>query len=222
MSNVSAIFEKHKERSLNVLNNDSVKLSFNYIDKIDNFEDFTLLDENGEKILDTSILLPQNKAYIVFCRVHFGNLYENNIKIAISKLLQYLLHENDLNYITSAIYLDILASNIPIYLAEEIGFFPYFLNSLNLYVYPNMNFIKEIENIIIDSKTKKALLKDFSNLNTIYNKYLSHIQRSLELEEAYLADLMETDSNQDLVQMKENNIKHYKHILNIANNKKET
>lgn len=222
MSNVSAIFEKHKERSLNVLNNDSVKLSFNYIDKIDNFEDFTLLDENGEKILDTSILLPQNKAYIVFCRVNFGNLYENNIKIAISKLLQYLLHENDLNYITSAIYLDILASNIPIYLAEEIGFFPYFLNSLNLYVYPNMNFIKEIENIIIDSKTKKALLKDFSNLNTRYNKYLSHIQRSLELEEAYLADLMETDSNQDLVQMKENNIKHYKHILNIANNKKET
>ena len=94
---MKTIFEEEKEREWNELNESSIKLrSRDIYDGIDDSEEMTLLDDNDNKILDALFYLPEDKAYIVLNRVHFGKLYQKNEKEALRKLISYLTYPENL------------------------------------------------------------------------------------------------------------------------------
>lgn len=216
--NVTAIFNNRKKISQKTLNNDSIKINFCHFNKIDEFEDITLLDSNGDKILDSSILVPNDKAYIIFNRIHFGPLYKNKPKEAMKKFIAYLLNENNLNYVTSAIYFDFYGCGIKDYIIEEIGFFPY-SNYSCIYAYINSYFRQFIKTTLTDDNIKNSIIHSFDILYEAYNRHLNKIKdKKRDAKIALQLLISENYCNKELIQMKEIDIKHYEQILEVSKN----
>lgn len=210
------VFGTERKRELNILNEDSVKLSLKHLDDLDSFEYMTFFDDNDNKILDTSLLLPENKAYMIFNSVHFGPLYKNDKKNAMKQFINYLLYPNNLKYVASAIYFELLGSGIPEYMANELGFYPYHgKNSGELLRLVNKNFEQSIANIPISSQTKYSVLQDYNSLKSQDNNYLNTIRKNLEIAEYALKDFIAEQRVEELIEMKRKDIMHYKEILGI-------
>lgn len=73
---MKVVFEGEQEREWNKLNVNSVKFRTGDLDEIEKMQGIIFYDDNGKKISDAEIYLPQEKAYIIINRVHFGEAEE--------------------------------------------------------------------------------------------------------------------------------------------------
>ena len=75
----------------------SVNFRYSDLDKIEDMKVVTLFDDENKKIVDAEFYTPQNKAYIVLNRVHFGENYQDNKVDALNKLFACLFFSANKN-----------------------------------------------------------------------------------------------------------------------------
>lgn len=208
---MNLIFTENKKRNWNTLNENSIQLKYTDIDRIEDFEDVIFLDDDNNKILDTSLYLPENKAYTIFNRVHFGELYKNNKKDAMKQFLNYLFFPNHLKHLTSAIYFRVEEAGISDDVAEEAVFLPICLGSPIL-MSLNKNFEQTIADIPLSSEVKDSVLQNYKLLENKNNNYLKTIRHNLEEAKLHLNYFKEKNDT-TMIQAKEIEIRHYEEIL---------
>ena len=191
----------------------SVNFRYSDLDKIEDMKVVTLFDDENRKIVDAEFYTPQNKAYIVLNRVHFGENYQDNKVDALNKLFAFLFFSANRDYIASAIYMNILSSNISDADALEVGFFRYG-NSIDILALLNWSFLEMLDDKSLDQEVRTAITQDFLALKAIKLVQMEDIRKQLLSAKAALSFFkMEDTPNQVLLDAKEQEIKHLESIL---------
>ena len=76
----------------------------------DDFEIVNTYDNEGNMLLDAEIYCPLDKAYIIINRIHIKD--KDKEKEILEQFMGYLLCPTNLNYVASAIYVDVVGFNI--------------------------------------------------------------------------------------------------------------
>lgn len=171
-------------------------------------------------MIDGIFSLPEEKAYMVLVRVHFGTkLVGNSDKVAyLKKLMNYFFNPANLQYKTAAIYLDFVGSNISDEIAEEAGFFNRIssdlirLNNIPVALSPFFNIDKSIP----DSVTKQDRIeigKRFEGLKKQQKIWLQYRKEKLLPDAEGALKYFEGEGNATMIEAKKRDIKHYQAIL---------
>lgn len=205
----------------NKWNPQSLNWRSSYIDKTyDSPCYIEIKDDDGDKMIDGVFSLPEEKAYMVLVRVHFGTkLVDNSDKVAyLKRLMNYFFNPANLQYKTAAIYLDFVGSNISDGIAEEAGFFNGYssnlirLNNIPVALNPFFNTDKSIP----DSVTKQdrnAIGKDFEVLKNRKKQWLQYRKEKLLPDAERALKDFERKGNASMIEAKKIEIKHYQAIL---------
>ncbi len=211
-----AVFNEDKKRELNKFNKRSVKVRYD-IDDIENYESAIFYDDLGNIVLDAEFYCPQDKAYIFLNRVHFGDNYKDKQKEAFEQFIGYILCYTNLNYIASAIYVDIVGFSISEDLALEIGFFPV---SGALYAILNWNFEEELTTQDIDPEIKKTIIKDYLVLKSKKLAHMDFIRSQLKQAKEHLSFFQAENTNDVMIKCKEIEVQHLERILRSSESNK--
>ena len=177
-------------------------------------------DDDGDNMIDGIFSLPEEKAYMVLVRVHFGTkLVGNSDKVAyLKKLMNYFFNPANLQYKTAAIYLDFVGSNISDKIAEEAGFFNGLssdligLNNIPVALSPFFNTDKSIPASVTE-QDRNAIGKDFEVLKNRKKQWLQYRKEKLLPDaERDLKDF-ERKGIAIMIEAKKMEIKHYQAIL---------
>lgn len=179
-----------------------------------------IIDDDGDNMIDGIFSLPEEKAYMVLVRVHFGTkLVGNSDKVAyLKKLMNYFFNPANLQYKTAAIYLDFVGSNISDEIAEEAGFFNGLssdlirLNNIPVALSPFFNIDKSIP----DSVTKQDRIeigKRFEGLKKQQKIWLQYRKEKLLPDAEGALKYFEGEGNATMIEAKKRDIKHYQAIL---------
>ena len=130
-------FKENRERKFNSLNKKSMKIRYGDFEP-DSFEIVNAYDNEGNMLLDAEIYSPLDKAYIIINRIHFKASSKDKQKEILEQFMGYLLCPTNLNYVASAIYVDVsFGFNIAEDVLQEVGFFP---KLRNVYALLNWSF----------------------------------------------------------------------------------
>ena len=179
-----------------------------------------IIDDDGDNMIDGVFSLPEEKAYMVLVRVHFGTkLVGNSDKVAyLKKLMNYFFNPANLQYKTAAIYLDFVGSNISDEIAEEAGFSNGIssdlirLNNIPVALSPFFNIDKSIP----DSVTKQDRIeigKRFEGLKKQQKIWLQYRKEKLLPDAEGALKYFEGEGNATMIEAKKRDIKHYQAIL---------
>ncbi len=220
---MKAIFEEEQEREWNKLNRNSVKLRSMDLDEIDKMQGIVFFDDNNKRISDAEIYLPQDKAYIVINRVHFGEVgkaFDEDKKEILKRMISYFLYPGNLEYLASAIYIKLVGSGISNDIAEELGFYPQGNYSTGIVRLLNKDFERFLEHTPIGEEVKNKILKAYRELRVKDQDYLDIIRKQLEKTREYL-QIFINKGDEVMIEAKKVEIKHYEAILGIEQKDKE-
>ena len=102
-------FNENRERKFNSFNKKSMKIRYGDFES-DDFEIVNAYDNEGNMLLDAEIYCPLDKAYIIINRIHIKD--KDKEKEILEQFMGYLLCPTNLNYVASAIYVDVVGFNI--------------------------------------------------------------------------------------------------------------
>lgn len=215
-----AVFEEDQERAYNKLNKNSVKFRMRDFGEYDRMQTLVFFDDNDKRMSDAEIYLPQDKAYIVLNRIHFGEpgkVFEGSEKEALKRMTSYLFYPSNLKYLASAIYIHLPESGISEDMANELGFCPFGDIAVRLL---NRNFEQFLEHAPDDADVKNEVLQAYSALRDKDKAYLDVIRKQLTGAKESL-QIFEEQGNQVMVEAKKEEIRHYEAILGIGQRDRE-
>lgn len=219
---MKVVFEGEQEREWNKLNVNSVKFRTGDLDEIEKMQGIIFYDDNGKKISDAEIYLPQEKAYIIINRVHFGEagkVFSGDKKDILKRMITYLLYPGNLRYLASAVYVDIVESGIPSEIIEELGFYPRD-SYMRIFRLINNNFEQFLEHAPVDETIKNKMLQTYRELIDKDKVHLDLIRKELERAKEGLQSFTE-QGNETMIEAKKTEIEHYEAILGNRQKREE-
>lgn len=202
-------FNENGERKFNSLSKKSLKIRYGDFEP-DNFEIVNAYDNEGNKLLDAEIYSPLDKAYIIINRVHFKVSSKEKQKELLEQFMEYLLYPTNLNYVASAIYVDVVGFNIAEDVLQEVGFFP---KLRNVYVLLNWSFEKALSAQDISKDVKMAMMQDYLALKDIKLAYMDTIRKQLLEAKNALRDFLANPAYRPMMAAKKIEIQYLENIL---------
>lgn len=191
-------FNENKDRKFNCLNKKSMKIRYGDFES-DDFEILNVYDNKGNMLLDAEIYCPLDKAYIIINRVHFKTSSKDKQKEILEQFMGYLLCPTNINYVASAIYVDVVGFNIAEDVLQELGFFP---KLRNIYALLNWSFEETLSTQEISDEVKVAMMQDYLALKDIKLAYIYSIRKQLLEAKNALQDFLANPAYRPLMDAK--------------------
>ncbi len=203
-------FKENRERKFNSLNKKSMKIRYGDFEP-DSFEIVNAYDNEGNMLLDAEIYSPLDKAYIIINRIHFKASSKDKQKEILEQFMGYLLCPTNLNYVASAIYVDVsFGFNIAEDVLQEVGFFP---KLRNVYALLNWSFEETLSAQDVSNEVKMAIMQDYWALKDKKLTYMDTIRAQL-LEAKDALQYFQTNSNYStMIDSKKIEIQYLENIL---------
>lgn len=209
-------FNENRERKFNSLSKKSVKIRYGDFEP-DNFEIVNAYDDEGNMLFDAEIYCPLDKAYIILNRIHFKASSKDKQKEILEQFMGYLLCPTNLNYVASAIYVDVVGFNIAEDVLQEVGFFP---KSPNVFVLLNWSFEEALSTQEVSDEVKMAIIHDYLTLKDRKLTYMDTIRKQLLEAKNALQYFQANSSYSAMMDAKKTEIQYLENILQSGEGRK--
>jgi len=207
-------FNENRERKFNSFNKKSMKIRYGDFES-DDFEIVNAYDNEGNMLLDAEIYCPLDKAYIIINRIHIKD--KDKEKEILEQFMGYLLCPTNLNYVASAIYVDVVGFNIAEDVLQAVGFFP---KTPNIFVLLNWSFEEALNTQEVSDDVRTAMMQDYLALKSKKFAFMDTIRKQLLEAKDALHYFQANPTNRPMIDAKEIEIQYLENILQSGEGRK--